>query len=316
MITSSKDIALNQKEAIENFINGLIKNRNINNLICNKDLLLMLSLKSKYMNLNKNKINTISYHIKFNDSKQITPDDFLIDTTLLFKFNYSKTNITSNGRSDYLFLLKKINSTWLINNIYSKEQFNHISSNSNCNEFLIDYTNHLKSSIDNINSLLCSTSKFPTIYKCLDSSSRRYNKAAASLYAQTYALDYNKDYLSFDGNGGDCTNFVSQALKAGGVPTTKTWKPYTNPWIRVKELRNYLIYNKLASEKYIIDSTCLGCVVQFYNAERKDWTHSGIISYVSDDTCLYCCHSYDKLNYPLEFTYPILYPKIRILCPY
>lgn len=316
MITSSKDIALKQKEAIENFINGLIKNHNINNLICNKDLILMLSLKSKYMNLNKNKINTISYHIKFNDSKQITPDDFLIDTTLLFKFNYSKTNIASNGRSDYLFLLKKINSTWLINNIYSKEQFNHISSNSNCNEFLTDYTNHLKSSIDNINSLLCSTSKFPTIYKCLDSSSRRYNKAAASLYAQTYALDYNKDYLSFDGNGGDCTNFVSQALKAGGVPTTKTWKPYTNPWIRVKELRNYLIYNKLASEKYIIDSTCLGCVVQFYNAERKDWTHSGIISYVSDDTCLYCCHSYDKLNYPLEFTYPILYPKIRILCPY
>lgn len=316
MITSSKDIALKQKEAIENFINSLIKNHNLNNLICNKDLILMLSLKSKYMNLNKNKINTISYHIKFNGSKQITPDDFLIDTTLLFKFNYSKSNITSNGRSDYLFLLKKINSTWLINNIYSKEQFNHISSKSNCNEFLTDYTNHLKSSIDNINSLLCSTSKFPTIYKCLDSSSRRYNKAAASLYAQTYALDYNKDYLSFDGNGGDCTNFVSQALKAGGVPTTKTWKPYTNPWIRVKELRNYLIYNKLASEKYIIDSTCLGCVVQFYNAERKDWTHSGIISYVSDDTFLYCCHSYDKLNYPLEFTYPILYPKIRILCPY
>lgn len=316
MITSSKDIALNQKEAIENFINGLIKNYNINNLICNKDLLLMLSLKSKYMNLNKNKINTISYHIKFNGSKQITPDDFLIDTTLLLKFNYSKSNITSNGRSDYLFLLKKINSTWLINNIYSKEEFNHISSKSNCNEFLTDYTNHLKSSIDNINSLLCSTSKFPTIYKCLDNSSRRYNKAAASLYAQTYALDYNKDYLSFDGNGGDCTNFVSQVLKAGGVPTTKTWKPYTNPWVRVKELRNYLIYNKLASEKYVVDSTCLGCVVQFYNAERKDWTHSGIISYVSDDTCLYCCHSYDKLNYPLEFTYPILYPKIRILCPY
>lgn len=316
MITSSKYIALNQKEAIENFINGLIKNYNINNLICNKDLILMLSLKSKYMNLNKNKINTISYHIKFNDSKQITPDDFLIDTTLLFKFNYSKSNITSNGRSDYLFLLKKINSTWLINNIYSKEQFNHISSKSNCNEFLTDYTNHLKSSIDNINSLLCSTSKFPTIYKCLDNFSRRYNKVAASLYAQTYALDYNKDYLSFDGNGGDCTNFVSQALRAGGVPTSKTWKPYTNPWIRVKELRNYLIYNKLASEKYIIDSTCLGCVVQFYNAERKDWTHSGIISYVSDDACLYCCHSYDKLNYPLEFTYPILYPKIRILCPY
>lgn len=316
MITSSKDITLVPKETIENFINNLVKNYNINNLICNEDLLLMLSLKAKYMNLNKHKINTISYHIKFNEVEQITPSDLLIDTTLLFKFNYSKSNITSNGRSDYLFLLKKINSIWLINNIYSKEQFNHIAIKPNCNEFLNDNTNHLKSSIENINSFLCSTNKFPTVYKSTNTSSRRYDKVAASLYAQTYALDYNKDYLSFDGNGGDCTNFVSQALKAGGVPTTRTWKPYTNPWIRVKELRDYLIYNKLASEKYIVDSTCLGCVVQFYNDERKAWTHSGIISYVSDDTCLYCCHSYDKLNYPLEFTYPILYPKIRILCPY
>lgn len=316
MTTSSIDITLDQKKTIENFINGLIKNHNINNLICNKDLLLMLSLKAKYMNLNKHKINTISYNIKFNDVIQITSNDILLDTTLRFKFNYSNSNINSNGRSDYLFLLKKLNSTWLINNIYSKEQFNHISIKSNCNEFLNDNTNHLKSNIDHINSLLCSTNKFPTVYKCPNNSSRRYDKAAASLYAQTYALDYNKDYLSFDGRGGDCTNFVSQALKAGGVPTTNTWKPYTNPWVRVKELRDYLIYNKLASEKYIVDSTCLGCVVQFYNAERKAWTHSGIISYVSNDTCLYCCHSYDKLDYPLEFTYPILYPKIRILCPY
>ena len=316
MITSSKDINLVEKETIENFIDGLIKNYNIDNLICNNDLLLMLSLKSKYMNLNKHKINTISYQIKFNYVKQITSNDILIDSTLQFKFNYSNSNITSNGKSDYLFLLKKLNSTWLINNIYSKEQFNHISIKSNCSEFINDYTNHLKSSINHINSLLCSTNKFPTVYKCLNNSSRRYDKVAASLYAQTYALDYNEDYLSFDGKGGDCTNFVSQALKAGGVPTTNTWKPYTNPWVRVQELRDYLISNKLASEKYVVDSTCLGCVVQFYNNERKAWTHSGIISYVSDDTCLYCCHSYDKLNYPLEFTYPILYPKIRILCPY
>ena len=39
MITSSKDITLVPKETIENFINNLVKNYNLNNLICNEDLL-------------------------------------------------------------------------------------------------------------------------------------------------------------------------------------------------------------------------------------------------------------------------------------
>lgn len=45
-----------------------------------------------------------------------------------------------------------------------------------------------------------------------------YNYKAMADYATKYWSNYNPDYPNFNGTGagGDCTNFVSQALKAGG----------------------------------------------------------------------------------------------------
>jgi hypothetical protein len=45
---------------------------------------------------------------------------------------------------------------------------------------------------------------------------KTYNRTAAAAYANKYAFNYNTDWPSDKGIGGDCTNFVSQALHAGG----------------------------------------------------------------------------------------------------
>jgi len=47
-----------------------------------------------------------------------------------------------------------------------------------------------------------------------------YNRKLATSYAMQYALEPNKNYKFYEfvnGNGGDCTNFVSQCLRAGGA---------------------------------------------------------------------------------------------------
>lgn len=53
-----------------------------------------------------------------------------------------------------------------------------------------------------------------------------YNYSAMSIYLEKYWSKYNSAYRNFASKGGDCTNFVSQALRAGG------WKDkpglYTN----------------------------------------------------------------------------------------
>lgn len=49
------------------------------------------------------------------------------------------------------------------------------------------------------------------------SASSGYNGAAAAAYADTYWSNYNSAWPDFAHKGGDCTNFVSQALYAGGL---------------------------------------------------------------------------------------------------
>ena len=73
-----------------------------------------------------------------------------------------------------------------------------------------------------------------------------FNITEACAYAETFALKPNPNYKSFEDIGGDCTNFISQILYAGGVKQTKTWKPYTNPWIRVEDIYLYLNNTKFS----------------------------------------------------------------------
>ena len=57
-----------------------------------------------------------------------------------------------------------------------------------------------------------------------------YDRQSAVKYAIQYALVPNKKYKYFGVSqriGGDCTNFVSQCLKAGGIPFSYNKK---NPW--------------------------------------------------------------------------------------
>ena len=62
-----------------------------------------------------------------------------------------------------------------------------------------------------------------------------YNGAAAAAYADTYWQNYNPAWPSFANSGGDCTNFVSQALYAGGI-AMRTSPPYSGDgaWYMLK----------------------------------------------------------------------------------
>lgn len=140
----------------------------------------------------------------------------------------------------------------------------------------------------------------------------KFNIEDACNYAEKFALVGNPEYISFEKSGGDCTNFASQVLHAGGLNKTYTWTPYSNAWLRVEELYSYLIYNKLAYK--ILDDSDLerGTLIQFKTPKLGRFFHTGFITHkLKNGECLYCCHSYNKLNYPLSFIYPILYPELR-----
>lgn len=66
------------------------------------------------------------------------------------------------------------------------------------------------------------------------------NVKALVAYADKWAMSYNKAYSNYAGQGGDCANFVSQCLYAGGIPSDSTWYKDSVSWINNVSLREYL----------------------------------------------------------------------------
>lgn len=118
-----------------------------------------------------------------------------------------------------------------------------------------------------------------------------YDYNAMAAYATTYWSRYNPDYPDFNGigDGGDCTNFVSQALKAGGwqhVPgyTTDFHKWFGNSEIQsdsfvgVNEFSWFALSSKRASSLANVYQMDIGDVLQLDFDRDGSKDHSMIVT--------------------------------------
>lgn len=121
-----------------------------------------------------------------------------------------------------------------------------------------------------------------------------YYRDDAVNYANDYAESPNSDYHNYIDEGGDCTNFVSQCLYAGGIPDTGTWGPSTGAWRDANLFRKYFMNNdagyrsytvKMATDDFDTIYSLLwpGDIVQ-YGHSISSTTHSQIVTgYDSSD---------------------------------
>lgn len=131
-------------------------------------------------------------------------------------------------------------------------------------------------------------------------------------YSQKWALDANPDFYHFGGVGGDCTNFVSQCLLAGGaemIHSLDGWFYYSKDdrspsWTSVEEIRNFL----LNDNKGICASICnlelleVGDIIQLRQNEIR-FNHSLIVSRKTKNDIYVCAHSNDVLDKNLKEYY-------------
>ncbi|GAA0078080.1 amidase domain-containing protein [Clostridium sp. CTA-5] len=238
-----------------------------------------------------------------------------------FSFDNFPTGIKSVSIDEYLIILKKINKKYKIIFLVNKEEEPYLYKNVfEQNLFEIDSLinsdriNIWSSKIKVLDRLYKKFLETTNFYRTPYSENKEfnYNPLLACEYAEKFALVPNDQYKLFEGSGGDCTNFVSQSINFAGIETTKIWKPYSNSWVRVEELYSYLISNKIGIEIKNDSPMTKGSIIQFYTPKIGRFSHSGIITHtLSNGDYLYCCHSYNKLNYPLSLSYPTIYPKIR-----
>ena len=143
---------------------------------------------------------------------------------------------------------------------------------------------------------------------------KEYNRNNALQYARRWALDRNPLFFSFNGIGGDCTNFVSQCLYAGAgiMNYTPVYGWYYNSlsdrtasWSGVEYLYNFLVtntsvgpYGRVVSETEILP----GDIIQLGRADGSFY-HT-LIVLTTGPQILIAAHSYDALDRPLStYTY-------------
>jgi hypothetical protein len=146
-----------------------------------------------------------------------------------------------------------------------------------------------------------------------------YNRRAAADYAMRWALLRNPKYPDFSSNpkavpggGGDCANFISQCLHAGGWAMIDGWgrRSYawwatsteaSRPWASAGRIAENLTWRgiiKRCSRSELDEGDLVS-----YNINGHDYNHwmmiTGFRSGPDGPELLYSSHSTDRLNYPL-----------------
>ncbi len=144
---------------------------------------------------------------------------------------------------------------------------------------------------------------------------RKYSGTSAASYAIKYATTPNKQYKYFSFNesiGGDCTNFISQCLFAGGAPMvynklnpwyyrngrcSPSWSvAHSLYWYLKRNFKNSLLGPK-GLETNNINMLKLGDLIFYENGANQIY-HSAIITDLNSNIPLVSQHTYDAVNIP------------------
>jgi len=135
-------------------------------------------------------------------------------------------------------------------------------------------------------------------------------------YARRWAFDRNPRFYNFSGQGGDCTNFISQCVYAGScrMDFTDTFGWYyrslndrTPSWTGVQFFYEFLTRDRESPGPFARETDAgglqLGDVIQL-GREDGQYYHTLIVTGFSPGSYLVAAHSNDALDRPLvSYTY-------------
>ena len=154
---------------------------------------------------------------------------------------------------------------------------------------------------------------------------KQYDRKSAVEYARKWALGRNANFDDFNEMGGDCTNFISQCLLAGGgimnYDYVKGWfyeslTKRSPSWTSVAYLQNFLFRNEKSVGPFgriaEIDEIELGDIIQL-RQNSTHFNHTVIVTNKNGEDIYVSAHTNDALDKPLEkYYYKALMP-IKIL---
>ena len=129
-----------------------------------------------------------------------------------------------------------------------------------------------------------------------------YSPDGAAAYADTYWSNYNPAYSDYNSIGGDCANFVSQAIHAGGMPMDEDWfwRSYgdrSSSWAYVPAQRSYFAAKGKLIDNPSSSQILKGNPVWYYNSSSGRYSHAAIcVGTNSAGTPIVDAHNNDRYH--------------------
>ena len=265
--------------------------------------------------------------------------DFLEDDYFNFKFlNDIESQVFD---IEGYFEIKEVDGQYKISKLYKEQGYylNFYESTENSSELEKTYDyyySQLKDMVKYNNEVLKERAS-RTVYSPSKKASNPYNRTAAIEYANKYYHTRNPEWYDFSYEGGNCQNYASQCMYAGGIPMDflgeDQWKNYiedpeyepelnysetqsgrTASWVHVSSFYEYALYNEGFGLLADLDAN-------LYFAEPGDlilvgnggMAHTFIVSRVVDGHILVHSNSIDMKDFPIEASTYTYLKLIKIL---
>lgn len=264
-------------------------------------------------------IDWYSVKVKINSINK-DKDIIRVDLDNIVELKYKNTDFDSSYIENHILYLTDLNNELkIVDDIFdptvkaslieeeintSLKTFKNTINNKNIENKIKDLNNK----IDNLDNYILSNKPEKNIDEVTKNSETLSNIPMARVTydpwkAANWALD---NVYSTPDYGADCTNFVSKAIRQGGLPTDSVWYLHSNAWIRVIELRNWLLNKGYATQYRNITYARVGDLVQYYSPSYGNWRHSVIVTGKDNwsDYPYVSAHSSPKKNILSSYYYP------------
>lgn len=227
--------------------------------------------------------------------------NLLCSTEYKYKYKDDETiNISRVGTHHFMDLIEKDEKLIIIKEWYNDP----FASTLDLKDF---NDKEIKDCIANIKSV--EKKELTEARKAAVSYANKYSGAASE---EKYGFKYNNKFKNYNGEGGDCTNFISQVLLEGDFKKDSTWNYNSSgaskAWVNAESFKQYLIYSgkgtvlssgsykDIYRNSYSLNS---GDVISY--EEDGKISHTAVVTgFDSKGYPLITCHNTDRNNVPFD----------------
>ncbi|MCQ2452254.1 MAG: amidase domain-containing protein [Oscillospiraceae bacterium] len=196
---------------------------------------------AKTANCHDLSLTSCSYYLEIGNVTALEDGDLKVEYEESFEmaFRYLKGLVTKQQGLDCSLVLRETPDGWRIVSYYREEDFfsainTYVNDDTRVEDLPRLCANAFERYCKNYLGMMKSRDAVNAGEVTYEPADHGYDREAAATYIARFWEQRNPEYSAYDGLGGNCQNFTSQMLRAGGIPMDVSgmsrWKYYGDYW--------------------------------------------------------------------------------------